>query len=405
MFKRRICLLMALCLAFLALAAAAEPTEINGKKKRKITIHPAGINEVMDGISPTTGRDLVMLKDWVPEKSAGLAVTGRYMPIMVQITNGKSGVGSMAPLYGACADIVYETPLNMDGISRISMIFSDVIPPYAGFIRSTRLAHLRIRQEWDCAYLTSGYSTVDIHPEMEKLGILRPDSKRITKSNPGLIYVTDYRSRPWGKYSRRTIGKGTPAAPNNMAAELAALVTDVVPADYVPKNHAFLFTDEKPEGDDAAVVYVKVSSDTETWSQLEYDAETNVYTRYMTGSGEKIPYAEAIPRNLVKTTVNGQSRYRVKGLDTGENITFSNVIIQYAKLKWLNKERPDPKLTGTGNADYFMGGKHIAGVWARDDLNDRTVFYDQDGNEIQLQRGRTLIIMPDWQRSGSVSYE
>ena len=66
----------------------------------------------------------------------------------------------------------------------------------------------------------------------------------------------------------------------------------------------------------------------------------------------------------------------------------------------------DPTLTGTGNADYFMGGKHIAGVWERKDYDSRTVFYGEDGNEIELQRGRTLIILMGYNNKKSkVSYE
>ena len=63
-------------------------------------------------------------------------------------------------------------------------------------------------------------------------------------------------------------------------------------------------------------------------------------------------------------------------------------------------------LTGTGNADYFMGGKHIAGVWERENNDSRTVFYGPDGEEMTLQRGRTLIILMGYNDSGSqVSYE
>jgi hypothetical protein len=63
-------------------------------------------------------------------------------------------------------------------------------------------------------------------------------------------------------------------------------------------------------------------------------------------------------------------------------------------------------MTGTGNADYFIGGRHIAGVWEREDYNSRTVFYGPDGNEIELQRGRTLIILMGYNNKGSqISYE
>ena len=87
-------------------------------------------------------------------------------------------------------------------------------------------------------------------------------------------------------------------------------------------------------------------------------------------------------------------------------ITFSNVIVQGITMHWKGSSRPDPVLTGTGNADYFMGGRHIAGVWEREDYNSRTIFYGPDGNEIELQRGRTLIILMAYNNKGSqVSYE
>jgi hypothetical protein len=62
-------------------------------------------------------------------------------------------------------------------------------------------------------------------------------------------------------------------------------------------------------------------------------------------------------------------------------------------MRWLGGSRPKPELLGTGNADYFMGGRHYAGVWERSGYNDRTVFYGEDGNEITLQPGHTLIIL------------
>ena len=53
-----------------------------------------------------------------------------------------------------------------------------------------------------------------------------------------------------------------------------------------------------------------------------------------------------------------------------------------------------------------MCGKHFSGVWNRDTYSDRTVFYDENGDEIELQRGRTLIIMMDYTIKGrSLSYE
>lgn len=402
--KKLICLIIILCLA-VSSAALAETKEINGGEERNIQINPAGENAVEEGVSPTTGRNLDEVKAEAPENAAGLAVTGRYMPVMVQITNGKSGIGSYAPLYGACADVVYQTSLAYNGSDRMSFIFSDVIPELGGFVRSTRVTHLRIRQEWDCAYVTSGWSDSDVPSELEALGLKNPLVSVMTDENPGLIYPGGAPGRPWGPYYRRMIGNDAPAAPNNEVFELTGIVNNVVPEDYVPRSHAFRFTDDKPQGEDANFIYVQMTSSDETYSELEYDEETNSYFRYLYKSGTAVPYQESIPMDVERTKVDGENRFRISGLEAGRDITFSNVIVQSVEYEWINEERPIPTMTGTGNADYFMGGKHIAGVWKRDDINDRTVFYGEDGNEIELQRGRTLIILLDWKKTGSVRYE
>ena len=408
--KKIICLMITICLLLSAAAAAAEPIEIDGGEERNIQINPAGENAVEEGISPTTGRNLEEVKAEAPEGSAGLAVTGRYMPVMVQIQNLRKGIDLYAPLYGACADVIYQTSLGTRGHDRMSLIFSDVIPAYSGFVRSTRVTHLRIRQEWDCLYVTSGWSKSTVPDELERLGIRNPMDSVMTQEDPGVIYPYDARSRPWAAYTRRMTGGNVPAAPNNIVFELAAIVNELAP-DYLPRNHAFRFTDEKPEGEDATFIYVTMTAEdntsdiNDTYSELEYDEETNTYFRYVYKNGTAVVYHEIVPVNMEKVKVDGEGAFKVEELKDGRDIDFSNVIIQSVEYQWKADNQPIPTLVGTGNADYFMGGKHIAGVWQREDDNSRTVFYDENGNEIELQRGRTLIVLLDWQHTGHVSYE
>ena len=165
----------------------AESKAIDGGEARNIQINPAGDNEVEAGVSPTTGRNLAEVAAEVPEGYAGLAVTGRYMPFMVQIMNSNQGINNYAPLNGAWADVVYQSSLAYNGVDRMSYIFSDVIPDVVGFVRSTRVTHLRIRQEWDCAYVTSGWSDADVPGEMERLGIKNPLASIMTAEDPGFI--------------------------------------------------------------------------------------------------------------------------------------------------------------------------------------------------------------------------
>ena len=90
--KKLICAVLALTLIVGASAALAEPKKIDGISDRKIKIHKAGLNPSADEmieqmISPTTGR---RLDEIVPQDGfAGVAVTGTYQPIMVQISNSE----------------------------------------------------------------------------------------------------------------------------------------------------------------------------------------------------------------------------------------------------------------------------------------------------------------------------
>ena len=83
-----------LCLMLLGTSALAETT-INAAENRGIVIEDAEPNEWEDPrISPTTGLILQNVAARAPESGfAGLAITGRYMPMLVQIDNAEAGIG------------------------------------------------------------------------------------------------------------------------------------------------------------------------------------------------------------------------------------------------------------------------------------------------------------------------
>lgn len=409
--KKVLCLVLAITLLLGASIASADRIQIDGVSDRGIQINRAGLNpsadEVIDrgmGYSPTTGRKLTEIE--VPDGFVGAAVTGQYQPLMVQITNASNGVGttkngkmySIAPVNGSYADVVYEIVQKSNGSqTRMTMVFSDTIPDYIGFVRSTRMTHVYLRQEWDAAFCTSGYALEDVPEGWKKMGVKNPASGSRTEEDPGIIYVADY-SKPWSKYTYRLSGIDDS---NNVVFMAADLVQNIVPKDHVPANHTWLFSDELPEGGDSGrIVYVTYGNVNESDNRLEYDENTNAYIRYVTvGKNPDVPYMDSKlinPRIQKVRNSEGETVRKIVADDrvTNNVFTFNNVIIQGIHMHWLGGERPDPdELVGTGNADYFMGGKHYAGVWERTDWNSRTVFYGADGNEIKLQRGRTLIIM------------
>ena len=419
--KKLLCLVLALVLLLSITSAAFAAKTIDGLGKRKIKIKEAKLNTapetlLADNISPTTGRDLTTIK--VPDGFTGSAATGLYVPVMVQISNAGGGVGvnskgqpSTAPVNAQYADVVYEAPQanskNGASLTRFSMIFSDTVPDFVGFVRSTRLTHVSLRQEWDCAFCTSGYPAKDVKPAWRKMGVKNPESA--TEKDPGLVYVGDF-PKVWKKYVQR-LSSITDA--NSELFQLAKIVQDIVPKKHKAANHTWKYTDDIPSaGDKGVFIDITFGGGSKTDSHLEYDEVNNVYLRYVPVKGEgNVPFR---PQKLINARV---TKKNVKGIKTDvievddrvfedEPLAFTNVIIQGIEMKWLGGERPNPKMTGSGNADYFSGGKHIAGVWSRKNDNSRTVYYGPDGKEIELMRGKTLIVLMDYNSKGrSVKYE
>lgn len=422
--KRAISLILALILILstaTALAAKKKKsaqTTIDGVTERKIKFKRAKVNEdplvvIGSGYSPTTGRKLSEI-EW-EDGFSGAAVNGIYQPMMVQTSMSGNGVYDtdgtnpyrLGPVNGSYADVVYEAIQKRDskgnGLEiRWSMLYSDTVPDFVGYLRSTRLTHVRIRQEWECALCTSGYHRKDVPPELTKLGVKNPSDKARTEKDPGIIYVGDVGTgKPWKKYVLRI---NDYKSPNNEVFQLSNIQLNVIPKDHVAANHTWLFTDEIPEdGDTANVVYVTYGNAKETDSKLEYDASTNSYIRYVTYP-KKEPIAMMDTKPVNPTVKKAEYKVYLGDLKPNPNrvISFNNVIVQYIKMNWISNLRPDPEMTGTGNADYFMCGRHYAGVWDRKDINSRTVFYGADGKEIKMQRGRTLIIvMPCQEKNNS----
>lgn len=78
-------------------------------------------------------------------------------------------------------------------------------------------------------------------------------------------------------------------------------------------------------------------------------------------------------------------------------IKAKNIVVQITETSILDEVgRKDIKTTGEGNAFIFEDGKVIEGIWQKLRKGDRTKFFDQDNNEIRLNRGITWVeIVPN----------
>jgi hypothetical protein len=360
--KKVISLFLAMVCAFSLVQtsyAAGEPTVIRKEKNRKIEVK--GQNE--DGDFPVNPE--------IPGESpvTGLPWEGMYLPMLVQIDNDKGGVGERAPWGASYADIVYETPLAAGGYTRISFLFSDLVPESVGPVRSARKTHAELREEWDAGFLYYGGQKVDgtdINDVFRKTG---------ARKKGVLFEGTASASKPWKQFYNRVKDL---ASPHNVDANVKAM-QGLIPTDFKAPSRPYLFTDDLPQTGEFAQ-NISIDQRNKSYSSsFTYDPENNVYLRSVDGE----PYVDKANQ---------------------EQLAFSNLIIQRTKLSFYegDGDRPITVDVGSGNADIFIGGRYIPGYWMRTALDQRTMFFDQDGNELKLQRGKTFISIMDY--SVAVTY-
>ena len=92
---------------------------------------------------------------------------------------------------------------------------------------------------------------------------------------------------------------------------------------------------------------------------------------------------------------------------TGEQLSFTNVFIQRcswehcadgtSKYLWFRIEEPDPEYD---DGFYITNGKMIHVTWNKEDDYEPTLFYDDNGDEVVVNQGRTMIFIirddTDW---------
>ena len=335
-------LILTLLIGMVTVASAA--TLIPGTLTRNITIHKSGDNPIIPGESPTTG---------LPSDSS------YYLPVLSQIDNNLEAI----PQWGiSFADIMYELPIQGQGWTRLTALFSDQYPEEAGPVRSGRVMHADLREEWDAALVHYGKQEAAGSNMKEILSKYGVTAKGLAIDGIG------------NKYSSYFNRVRYHAAPHNVSAYISNIKDMLVPLNYSFPQRPFKFTDDTNYGGVPALQFSVIhKKNKDTSSTFSYDQAMKGYQRFIR-TGAYYDY-----------------------LNPAEVLAYSNVIIQRTKLTF-NNNTMNPLLSdvvGKGAADIFIAGQYIAGAWSRESLTDRTVFYDQQGNELALQRGKSWIIICD----------
>ena len=100
---------------------------------------------------------------------------------------------------------------------------------------------------------------------------------------------------------------------------------------------------------------------------FEYDSASGSYLRYQYGDAH----------------IDGE---------TGEQLSFKNIIIQSAKTTTLDdKGRLEIETSAGGDGYYITNGSYEKITWKRDSIFEPVKYYNSSGEEIKVNTGKTYI--------------
>jgi hypothetical protein len=280
-------------------------------------------------------------------KTTGLAFTGEYKPVMVVIENSPAA----RPQTGLqTADVVYEVPVE-GAITRFVCVFSDNVPEEVMPVRSGREVFLHIQHEWNAAFMHYGGSGANSGLQYTFYGNVLHGAIKID---------VDGMAGKWNDYYYRVKGKKAPH--NVMGNPLLAQKL----YDYSPEPLGWLFdSNVSYQGDAGTELKLSMCSNDEDFVSYTYDAANDVYLRFMNG---KV----------------------FKSKETDKQVSVKNIIVQYSTYDSQDVYKVW-KMVGSGNADFYIGGKLIKGTWKKDSEETKTIYCDNNGKQIVLKPGNTWI--------------
>lgn len=320
-------------------------------------IEPEVVEEaIIEDVPPQEGMVRSRLtNEWVSTDVASLR------PLAVMIPNDKSAL----PQYNISnADIVYECLVEGE-ITRLMAIYGDWTNlERVGNVRSCRDYFVYWAFEWDAIYCHAG------GPFYIDEVIGRSDTQNINAlvAPQGVFYRTSDRSAPQNLYLDG----------QDIVKESNRLGYDLSPRNGYSDNVHFQFaTKTKPnnmeEYGSSAVTATKIDLSaaypvTQTW--FEYNAEDGLYYRYQAPSGGA--HMDAA---------------------TESQLAFENVLIQftYHEQRDENGYLAFQCIDTSKDGWLFTNGKGIHVNWKKTSDYGATRYYDDNGKEVQLNTGKTMI--------------
>lgn len=286
---------------------------------------------------------------WVPEEFSN------KRPYAIQFSNFETvsdqwGIGQ--------ADIVYEAIVE-GGITRLLAIGENFTGDRIGSIRSSRHYFASFADEYDAIYIHYGKTKYAVE-KLKELGIDNLDGET------GIGTTVFYRDNSM-------------KAPHNAFTSLEGILAGIKKKGYETEHapdyashYRFYEEDTNLSGGTAAdKVSVKFSAYNKPY--FEYHPSDKLYYRFQFGDVHK-------------------------DSNTGNQLTFKNIIVQFVK-EW-DIDRNDyqtMELKDAGGSGYYItNGRMVPITWKKNEKNRWMRYYDEAGNELTINPGKTYIaIFPD----------
>ena len=276
------------------------------------------------------------------------------------------------------ADVIFEIVVEHD-LTRFMALFADYQNvPYLVSVRSYRYYFPALSNGFDAVYIHWGedQTMMDYYEELDLDSydglsndfLFGRDQERLDAG-----YALEHSSCFYGS-----------KLPEQLAADGVDMNLDkehVGPAfNFVPYG-----TVVQPDGNDCSFIDIQFGAQT---AQFTYDEANGVYVKY----ANEEPQIDGI---------------------SGEQLAFENVIVLYTEI-YPRDDEPEADrrwldVFGGLDEDYAIGyyaseGKVQNIRWAKEDESSRLKFYDMDGNELEINRGKSYIAFT-YEDSATVSTE
>ncbi|MDI6600732.1 MAG: DUF3048 domain-containing protein [Thermoanaerobacteraceae bacterium] len=237
------------------------------------------------------------------------------------------------------ADIVYEV-LAEGGITRFLALFNNTYPEVVGPVRSARPYFVDIAKGWGAEFVHVGGST-QAYIDIQKLKLGDFDAMHMDKP----FFKDKSRKDPHATYISLKALKEIKSVSNGY-------------------NYQFKFNDK---GNSREVSSIDIPYNKDFDIKYIYDEEDGHYMRYI---GDKAHTDR----------------------ESGKQLYADNMIIEFHRHRVLDNEgRLEITMAGSGDAVIISGGREIKCLWERTGETSPVKYYDENGEEVLLNPGKTWI--------------